>query len=497
MTQRATLALVLSFCIAAGPVFADSARVTATTANLRSAPSVSSRVVAALARGTLLEVLDVSGDWIKVRVVETRAEGFISRRLVEVLPAPAPAPAPTGARPPSAPAPASPPATAASASVAIDHRDVGCVVAGQYPKLEACFTPGANVGRGRVLFRAAGTDPWYYVDMSPEGPCYAAVLPKPKADLRGFEYFVDVIDKAFAETHKPDRAPDQAFAPRVVKKPGDCDPMRKMALTLGKLARPLVVGVARDPSGGILNAAAAKLLESKALLTGFSSDGVIFSSTGAAPGAASGSSSAGGSSAGGTAGGGGLPTVAVVGGIAAAGALVAVVAAGGGGGSGSGGSGGAGSGGGTGGQGGQGGGGQGLNVTGQWVGSVAAGNGLAYQFGAEGVSCTFHYDITASLSQSAAAVSGSGTYALRDAACSVPESEAQQLINAALAGLPGQTGGFPVGGTATDTGAVTLNVVTITFTGTYSRTNMDLTGSMAAAPGGVTQFTITLKLVRQ
>jgi hypothetical protein len=493
MTVRATVALALCVCLAAGPAWADTARVTAASANLRSAPNIGSRVVSTLARGTRLEVLESAGEWLKVRVLDTRAEGYVNRRLVEVAPGPPAAPAAPSAK---TPPPAAPPAaTAGGAAVSIDHRDVGCIVAGQYPRLEACFRPEASVGRGRVLFRAAGTDPWYYVDMTHDGACHSAVLPKPKPELKAMEYFVDVIDKAFAEVQMPERAPDQSFTPRVVKKQEDCDPARKMALFLPRLTRPVVVGIARDPSGGILTAAAAKVLESKALLAGFSSDGVVVSSTGAAPGASASTSTSGSTSASGAAGGGGLPTVAIVGGIAAAGALVAVAAAGGGGGgSGSGGSGG--SSGGSAPGGGTSGGGQATTVAGQWVGNSGSGNGLLYQFGEEGISCTFRYDITASLTQSGGNVGGSMNYAGRTHTCSVPDSFAQQLINAALAGMPGDSGGFPVSGTANESGAVTLNMGGITFMGTFRGNTMDLAANAAAAPG-LSQFSMTMKLVRQ
>lgn len=489
MTHRAIPALVVSFCLAAAPALADAARVTATNANLRSAPGANSRVVATLARGVLLEVLDVSGDWVKVRVAETKAEGWVHRRLVDMPAGVRPA-APAAPRPPAPAAPA-PAAPAAATAVTIDHRDVGCVVAGQYPKFEACFRPGANVGRGRVLFRAAGTDPWYYVEMGQDGPCHSAILPKPKAELKGFEYFVDVIDKSFAEAHTPEQAPDQSFAPRVVKKQEDCDPARKVALFLPRLLKPVVVGIARDPAGGILSAVAAKALEGQALLSGFASDGVIISSTGAAPGASAGST-AGSTSAGGAAGGGGLPTIAIVGGVVAAGALVAVVAAGGGGG----GSGGGGSGGGSGGGGSGGtspGGGQVSGVAGRWVGASANGNGLLFQFGAEGISCSSRYDITANLTQSGSSVGGDMSYSGRTFTCSSPDPELQRIIDQVLAGLPGDSGTLSVGGTATDT-AVNMTVSTITFTGNYTRTNMDLTGNFAAPE---LTFTMTLKLVRQ
>jgi hypothetical protein len=494
MTLRPFLALALCLGLAAGPAWADSADVTAANANLRSAPGTSSRVVATLARGTRLEVLAVSGDWLQVRVAATKAEGWVHRRLVEMRPASGGAPPAPVAPKPSAPVAAATPA--AGPPVSIDHRDVGCVLAGQYPKLEACFSPDASVGRGRVLFRAAGTDPWYYVDMSHDGPCYSAVLPKPKPELKGFEYFVDVMDKAFVEAHKPEGAPEQAFSPRVVKKQEDCDAARKMALFLPRMAKPIVVGIARNPAGSVLSAVAAKALESQALLTGFSSDGVILSGTGAAPGAASGSSTASGTSSATAAGGGGVPTIAVVGGVAAAAAVVGVVVAtkGGGSGSGTGSSGSGGSGGGSGGGGGGGGG--GLSVAGQWTGNVASGNGLFYQFGVDTISCTFKWDIGANFTQSGGGVGGAGTYAgPREAGCNVPDSQAQQFINAALAGLPGQSGTFPLTGTATDTGAVMLAGAGINFAGTYSRTNMDLTGTLPSNPG-FTSFMITLKLVR-
>jgi len=486
MKLRACLALALCVCLAAGPAWNDTAEVAATNANLRSAPGTSSPVVATLVRGARLEVLDVSGDWLKVRVVETKAVGWVHRRLVGTLPsAGGTAPASMAPKPTAPVAVAAP---AAGAPVSIEHRDVGCIVAGHYPKLEACFSPDASVGRGRVLFRAAGSDPWYYVDMSRDGSCYSAVLPKPKAELKGFEYFVDVIDKAFAESHRPEGAPERAFTPRVVKKPDDCDPARKMALFLPRLMNPIVVGIARSPAGSVLSAVAAKALESKVLLTGFSSDGVIVSSTGAAPGAASGSSTSSGTSAATHAG--GLPKIAIVGGVVAAGALVAVVAAGGGGGGAA-----AGSGSGS-GSGGSGGGGSapggGSSLAGQWTGNSAAGNGLIFQFGAEGITCTSRYDIAANFTQSGNAVGGNMTYSGRTFTCTASDAQLQQILNSAL--IPGDSGGFPLSGTATDTG-VNLTISTITFTGTHSGTTMDLKGNLGSDLG--LPYTMTLKLVRQ
>src|SRR5437667_382395 len=72
--------------------------------------------------------------------------------------------------------------------VAIDHKEVGCVVANQYPKLDACLVPDARVGRAQIHFRALSTDPWYAVELKPDGPCFSAFLPKPQATTPQIEY---------------------------------------------------------------------------------------------------------------------------------------------------------------------------------------------------------------------------------------------------------------------------------------------------------------------
>ena len=43
----------------------------------------------------------------------------------------------------------------------IDHRKVGCIVAGKYPNLKACFAPASRLARARVHFRVAdGAQNW-------------------------------------------------------------------------------------------------------------------------------------------------------------------------------------------------------------------------------------------------------------------------------------------------------------------------------------------------
>jgi hypothetical protein len=100
----------------------------------------------------------------------------------------------------------SPPALGAE-GVAITHRKVGCIVAGQYSSLAACFAPASRLARARVYFRVAdGAPDWYYVEMASSAPCHAGVLPRPKKELVGrrIQYYVDAFDRSFVESRTPD-----------------------------------------------------------------------------------------------------------------------------------------------------------------------------------------------------------------------------------------------------------------------------------------------------
>ena len=103
-------------------------------------------------------------------------------------------------------------------AVEIDHKAVGCIVVGKYPKLNACFTPAANLARARVYFRPEGTPSWYYVDMKSDQPCFAGVLPKPGKKLVGkkIEYYVEGQDKTFNSGRTAE------FGPVVVNSAQEC-----------------------------------------------------------------------------------------------------------------------------------------------------------------------------------------------------------------------------------------------------------------------------------
>jgi hypothetical protein len=105
--------------------------------------------------------------------------------------------------------------------VTIEHKPVGCIVAGKYPKMNACFTPSTKLARARVYFRPEeGPANWYYVEMKTDQPCFAGVLPKPKKSLIGKKvlYYVDAFDQQFTENRTPDNPADVVANERECKK---------------------------------------------------------------------------------------------------------------------------------------------------------------------------------------------------------------------------------------------------------------------------------------
>ncbi|HZM51047.1 MAG TPA: SH3 domain-containing protein [Vicinamibacteria bacterium] len=469
---RRFASLVLTLSLAAGGSWADSVRVEAARVNVRKDPNTASAIVTTVGRGEALEVIERSGDWYHVKTA-AGVEGYVSARLVAPVTPAAAAPSARAATPAAA-APMPAPSPWKGDRPVIVHQDVGCVVAGEFPKLEACFTPPESVGKAQVQFRADEKGPWYYVDMKEEGGCRSALLPKPKKDIGTFHYFIEVVDRSFTAVQKPEAAPSQSYAPRVVANRRECG--QGMMMATGTPTGSVVMGVARDAGGKVLQAAAAHSAETTASISGFSADGVSMASTGAAPGSSAG---AGSSSTAQSAGGISTKTLVIAGGVVGAGALVAVAAGGGGGGSGSGGSSGSSGGGGGGGSTAPGGGTTTNTLTGRWVGNAANGGGLTGVVSLEGVTCTVLWDLTTDLVQSGTTLTGTGTSIGRGASCSIPlPSE----INAVIAG---QTGSGSLSGSASN-GTLSFRVGELTFTGTYTSTRLD-----ATAPLVVEGLTIT------
>lgn len=152
------------------------------------------------------------------------------------------------------------PALAAAQAPTIQHDAVGCIVAGQYPQLNACFTPNSNVARARVYFRVEAGPHWYFVDMKTTAPCWTGVLPKPLKATKKINYYLEVVDRAFAESRTEEYAPD------VMPDAGSCRKDKPIASGLAK-ASVSVGAVGGAPvvplgfaAGGIAGAGGSSLL---------------------------------------------------------------------------------------------------------------------------------------------------------------------------------------------------------------------------------------------
>jgi len=145
---------------------------------------------------------------------------------------------------------------ASAAEIAIDHAEVGCIVAGKHPRIFARFEPADQVVRARLHFRAAGSTHWHSVPMSPEGFNFWAVLPKPESRLKKMEYYISATDGGAGESRTPELMSDVATGP------GGCPKGKLVAIALDG-SRPIVV----HPPGG--QAVAPEIPR------GFSSDNVV------------------------------------------------------------------------------------------------------------------------------------------------------------------------------------------------------------------------------
>jgi hypothetical protein len=158
------------------------------------------------------------------------------------------------------------PAPEGGGGVAIDHKAVSCIVAEKFPKLNACFSPGASVARARVYFRAEGGTSWYYVDMKSDAPCMSGILPKPRKEMidKHVDYYVHATDKSFTEARtleynplvvaSEDACKDKPIAAALSKASVSVFPSLPAGFAAGGLGAGVVVGggvVAGAAAGGI------------------------------------------------------------------------------------------------------------------------------------------------------------------------------------------------------------------------------------------------------
>ncbi|HEY5908495.1 MAG TPA: Ig-like domain-containing protein [Vicinamibacteria bacterium] len=125
----------------------------------------------------------------------------------------------------------------------IEHEAPGCLIADKHPRLRACFAPRPEVSRARVYFRAVGTTDWYYVEMAPDTPCFAGVLPKPRRSIAGVDYYLSVLDRSFTESRTAE------FAPVVVREEKDCPKGLAPYVSSAPVTVGSALGAAALPSG--------------------------------------------------------------------------------------------------------------------------------------------------------------------------------------------------------------------------------------------------------
>ena len=154
------------------------------------------------------------------------------------------------------------PAAQEPQALALAHDPVGCMVAGTNPQLEALLTPLDQVQVGRVYFRSALGDAFYFVEMTPAGDRYIGVLPRPRLDAGPITYYIEGMARNYAQSQLPElRAVVVAKAEDCRDRPvaalGPSDPVRVFSVGLGTAVPPGFTGVSSVVAVGAGGSAAA------------------------------------------------------------------------------------------------------------------------------------------------------------------------------------------------------------------------------------------------
>jgi hypothetical protein len=80
------------------------------------------------------------------------------------------------------------------------HDPIGCMIAGQFPLVNARIEPASSVARARVYFRSSQSPNWYYVEMIPaEGGGFSGKLPRPKIEASPVTYYIQATTTEFGD----------------------------------------------------------------------------------------------------------------------------------------------------------------------------------------------------------------------------------------------------------------------------------------------------------
>ena len=100
--------------------------------------------------------------------------------------------------PPTTSFPAAP--TEPVTATTIIHDPIGCMIAGQFPLVNARIEPTASVARARVYFKSAQSPNWYYVEaVAVEGLGFSGKLPRPKLEASPVTYYIQATTTEFGD----------------------------------------------------------------------------------------------------------------------------------------------------------------------------------------------------------------------------------------------------------------------------------------------------------
>ena len=145
--------------------------------------------------------------------------------------------------------PAQTPPTGPQQSGNITHDPIGCIVAGQFPLIDATLDPPGNIARARVYFKSALGDDYFFVEMTPAPPppegLFNGKLPKPQLAASPITYHIMTTTTDFVESLTPD------YQAIVVSDESECPEKVRVA----PIGPPGAVTVFSAASGGIVSGA--------------------------------------------------------------------------------------------------------------------------------------------------------------------------------------------------------------------------------------------------
>jgi hypothetical protein len=82
----------------------------------------------------------------------------------------------------------------------IQFEPVTCFIAGEFPLLDSSIEPAASVARGRVYFRGAAGDAFYYIEMTQDQGRFFGKLPRPRVEASPITYYLQATTTEFEES---------------------------------------------------------------------------------------------------------------------------------------------------------------------------------------------------------------------------------------------------------------------------------------------------------